>query len=262
MTFKGTSEFKEVDTRYSLQERKDLRLVRNTDGQVKVKCMKRNCPFVLYASNEGNKKVFQVKTFVDEDNCAICYKNRKVTAKWLASNYLYKYKCIATMKLVDIKKLVKQNLHIELTLTQLRRVKLLIILKIEGDVKKEFGPLRDYLGEVERSNPGSIIEMKFYRPLPEDFPIFQRLYISFDCLKRGLLAGRRRVLGLDGCFMKGVTKGKILAAIGRDGNNQMFPVAWFVVTSESYVTWKWFIKLLIKDLEMEDGDSWTIMIYQ
>ena len=54
----------------------------------------------------------------------------------------------------------------------------------------------------------------------------------------------------------------MLAAVGRDGNNQMFPIAWSVVTSENKVTWNWFIDLLIKDLDMKNGDGWTIITDQ
>ena len=61
--------------------------------------------------------------------------------------------------------------------------------------------------------------MKVYRPMPYDLPIFNRLYISFDYLKKGLLAGWMKVLGLDGCFLKGQVKGELFATVGKDGNN-------------------------------------------
>ncbi|KAK8628910.1 hypothetical protein V6N13_009490 [Hibiscus sabdariffa] len=35
-------------------------------------------------------------------------------------------------------------------------------------------------------------------------------------------------MGLDGCFLKGAFKGVLLGAVGRDGNDQMYPIAWAV----------------------------------
>jgi hypothetical protein len=52
-------------------------------------------------------------------------------------------------------------------------------------------------------------------------PTFQRIYICLDALKKGFLAGCRKVVGLDGCFFKGATNGELFCAIGRDANNQM-----------------------------------------
>jgi hypothetical protein len=37
------------------------------------------------------------------------------------------------------------------------------------------------------------------------------------------------IIGLDGCFLKGYYGGQILAAIGRDPNDQMLPIAFAVV---------------------------------
>ena len=51
-----------------------------------------------------------------------------------------------------------------------------------------------------------------------------------------------------------------MCAIARDANNQMYPVAWAVVERETNDTWKWFIALLIKDLEINDnGAGWVFI---
>lgn len=54
---------------------------------------------------------------------------------------------------------------------------------------------------------------------------FERMYICFVALKEGFAKGCRKFIGLDGCFLKSYVKGELLAAIGRDGNNRMFPIA-------------------------------------
>ena len=69
----------------------------------------------------------------------------------------------------------------------------------------------------------------------------------------------RPVIGLDGCFLKTETKGQLLSAVGRDGNNQMFPISWAVVEGENQDSWTWFIKLLMQDLGIFDGLSWTVI---
>lgn len=70
------------------------------------------------------------------------------------------------------------------------------------------------------------------------------------------------MIGLDGCFLKTYCRGELLSAVGRDGNNQMFPIAWAVVESENKDSWSWFLKLLIDDIGMEDGAGLTVITDQ
>lgn len=57
-------------------------------------------------------------------------------------------------------------------------------------------------------------------------------------------------------------KGRILTAVGREGNNQIFPIAWVVVVFEYWKTWKWFLKLLFTDLGITNkGVGWIFIIF-
>lgn len=48
-------------------------------------------------------------------------------------------------------------------------------------------------------------------------------------------------------------------AVGRDGNNQMYPVAWAIVDRENSESWGWFLEQLKVDLGLDDGLSWAII---
>lgn len=56
--------------------------------------------------------------------------------------------------------------------------------------------------------------------------------------------------------------GQLLSAVGRDRNNQMFPVAYAVVETENSDSWRWFTGLLRDDLELGDGTGFTIISNQ
>jgi len=66
-----------------------------------------------------------------------------------------------------------------------------------------------------------------------DFPVFQKIYVCFDACKKCFIAGCLKVTGVDGCFFKGACNGELICAIGRDANNQIYPVAWAVVEKET-----------------------------
>ena len=73
------------------------------------------------------------------------------------------------------------------------------------------------------------------------------------------MAGCRPIIGLDGCFLKRVCKGQLLCITEKDGNNQIFPIAWAVVAVENKKNWGWFLKCLKHDLPLGDEDNYTII---
>ena len=70
----------------------------------------------------------------------------------------------------------------------------------------------------------------------------------------------RPVIGLDGTFLKHSSlQGMILTVIGRDLNNQIYPIAWAGVNSERNDNCQWFIHRLKIDLDLGMGDLVTMI---
>ncbi|KAG8503190.1 hypothetical protein CXB51_001038 [Gossypium anomalum] len=65
--------------------------------------------------------------------------------------------------------------------------------------------------------------------------------------------GVRRIIGLDGLWLKGYYGGHLLAFVGFDTNDCIYPVAFVVVESENKQSWFWFLELLQKDLEIDNS---------
>lgn len=89
--------------------------------------------------------------------------------------------------------------------------------------------------------------------------VFFRFYVCFGRIKRAWRSYSRPIFGIDGCFLKYFTEGQLLAAVGRDSNNQMYPLAWAVVEKENEDNWKWFIGKLQNDLNLGDGSGFTVI---
>ena len=70
--------------------------------------------------------------------------------------------------------------------------------------------------------------------------------------------GYRRVIDLDRFFIKGICKGELLVDVGRDVNNNIFPITWCVISLENKENWKWFLDLLIDDLDLVRGNELTL----
>ena len=61
------------------------------------------------------------------------------------------------------------------------------------------------------------------------------------------------MIGVDGCFIKLTTGQQILAATGRDGNNNIFPIAFAIVDKENTASWSWFLTQLKYAIGGESG---------
>ena len=55
------------------------------------------------------------------------------------------------------------------------------------------------------------------------------MYVRLGAQKDGFITGCRPIIGLDGCHLKGFFTGQILAVVGGDRNNNIFPIAFAVV---------------------------------
>ena len=60
-------------------------------------------------------------------------------------------------------------------------------------------------------------------------------------------------------LLKVICSGELLSAVGRDANNHIYPIAWAVVAVENKETWKWFLNLLLKDINMGNGAGLTLL---
>ncbi|KAL0367357.1 UNVERIFIED_CONTAM: hypothetical protein Sradi_3625800 [Sesamum radiatum] len=137
--------------------------------------------------------------------------------------------------------------------------KIKAVQMIQGNLKEQFSRIRDYCLELLRNNPGSTATSKLIGAENEgENPTFQRLYIYFAACKEGFKACRK-VIGLDGCFLKGPQGGQLLTAVGTNANNNIFPIAYAVVENENKDSWVWFLTLLEEDISFENQYAWTFM---
>jgi hypothetical protein len=205
MAFRDNRQFKKALVKYGLKAHRSLRFPKDEKTKVRAECDWPGCQWSIYGSITTRSKWFKVVTFNDVHSCPPTRENKLVTSTLIAKHYYQHIKDNPTWKVALIKAAVQK--------------------------------------ELLRSNPGSTMVVCLDLDI-EDKQVFERFYVCFDGLKKGFLAGCRKVIGLYGCWFKGANNGNLLCAIGRDANNQMYPIAWAAVPIENYDTWYWFLSLL------------------
>ncbi|GKA19004.1 transposon protein, mutator sub-class [Tanacetum coccineum] len=148
---------------------------------------------------------------------------------------------------------IKAQVEIEVTRNQYERAKALVMKRLERDVLNEYKKLNDYAKALVDINPGTSVDIEVEHIGTRIPPYFKRMYVYLAVVHEGFLDGCRKYLGLDGCFLKGVVKGMLLTAVGKDANNQMFPLACGIVKTQSQSSWTWFLEHLKVDIKTKDG---------
>ncbi|XP_021740057.1 uncharacterized protein LOC110706442 [Chenopodium quinoa] len=238
--FKDIVELREAITTYSVSIGRDIKYIKNDKTRIGAKCKarERGCPWYLWASMSGNGTL-SVKTHIPQHNYGRVARVKKIRATWIASKYHGKFKINPYLKCQEIVDSIWSEWGIKISLWMALKARRMAHRLILGEYKEQYLLLHRYAQEILRSNPDNTVKFKLNN--------------------NGFLVGCRPFFGLGGCFLKGPYGGQLLVAVDRDGNNQMFPIAWACVEIENTETWTWFLCLLADDLGTADGAGYTIM---
>lgn len=256
MKFSGKKQFKEAIVDYGLRKRKEIKFIQDEGDRVRAKCTWPTCKWVCLARKTSKFESWQITSFIDEHTCPKRRDNKLVTCTRIANKFENLIKSNTDWSVQNLKATVQEEMFANVHISKIKRAKAIVSKRIQESKLGEYSHVFDYQLELLRSNPGSTCIVKLNPD--NEVPTFDKFYICFDACKKGFLAGCRKFIGLDGCFLKG-RGGEVLSAIGRDANHQMYPIAWALVDKETNETWDWFVSLLCSDLKLGDGSDYVII---
>lgn len=163
------------------------------------------------------------------------------------------------IRIWEIQDLVREVLGLYVGKNICYRAKQIVMRENMGDWKLEFVRLCDYADMIKTTNPGSSCWIKIDKETEPRKNLLVYFYVCFHAFKQGWLDGCRKIIGFDGCFLKGACTGEEFVAVGKKGNNQIYPIAWAVVDTETKHSWDWFIRYLIADLNLGTGEGLAAM---
>ncbi|XP_073223518.1 uncharacterized protein [Cicer arietinum] len=155
-------------------------------------------------SKRTSNEYWQLVSFTEDHTCHRRAKNKQAKIEWLAKKFVPMLRHTPEMKPNGLIVEALDKWGVKLSKYQAYRAKVRAIEMIQGAQREQYAHLREYADELRRSNPNSTVIIK-----------------------------------LDACFLKGEYGGQLIAAVGKDGNNQMIPIAYAVVEAETKDSWRW-----------------------
>lgn len=271
MKFESPAQLKDMLIDYGVANGHQLVFPVNDNNRLLVRCGKGetiddgsekkkkvwNCPFRLWASRITGEDSFQIKSLNDNHTCSRqFYLGSLVTYFWIAKRYFKQIIQNPEISLREMQQDIMRKYQCRVSVGQCSRAKQKVLNDFEGGLKEHYARLSDYQAEILDTNPGSTVKMAV-DTMPNGEIYFSSFYVCFKAVKDGWICGCRKIICLDGCFLK--NSGQLLSAVGRDANNHIFPLAWAVVSVENKDNWTWFLKVLSDDIEMESGLGLTLI---
>ncbi|KAL7202554.1 hypothetical protein ACSBR1_034095 [Camellia fascicularis] len=209
MKFPNPQVFREYLREFNVINGYDIRYIRNESARITAVCR---------------------HNYRGKHTCRRPYNNKQANSKYLGKKFVDEVRDDPDINIASLKKKVRREIMVDASRFQIYRAKRKAREIIAGDLAEQYHRSRDYAATVLRQNPSSHISITTD---PEKIkPTFQRMYVRLSAQKEGFLAGCRLIIELDGCHLKGIFGRQLLSAIGRDGNDNMYPIAVALVEIE------------------------------
>nr|GEU32072.1 protein FAR1-related sequence 5-like isoform X2 [Tanacetum cinerariifolium] len=196
----------------SAKSKKGKNTGRNDDSQA--------CSFVLDVHDKWISTLGEIKHY---------------TYKFLSEKIFDQVRVNLEIPIKAVQDQLHRDLEVRISMSNAFRAKAKAKRDIRGDHVLQYFMLRDYVVELQSINLNTTVKIVVERNTDPSLPtrVFQGIFFCLGALKLGFRACKRDMLGLDGAFMKGSFLGQVLATVGLDSNNGIYPLAYALVEAES-----------------------------
>ncbi|GKD59175.1 hypothetical protein Tco_1296684 [Tanacetum coccineum] len=193
------------------------------------------CPWALQITKVKNSETWEVRTYSDDHKCLQSREIHACTSKFLSKGIVDQIEKNPYILVKALQDELQKKYELGVSRQKAFRAKSAALNQVKGDYSQQYTMLRDYCLELRRANPDTTIKIEVEKDSDTDLNtrVFKRIYICLGPLKKGFKACGRDLLGLDGAFMKGPYPGQLLTAVGLDGNNFIYPLAYAIVEKET-----------------------------
>ncbi|CAI0446074.1 unnamed protein product [Linum tenue] len=253
--FKDFDTFKEAVKSYSINSKQPLKFNHSDSKRVQVVCQT-GCPWNIWVAPTDDGKAVQKRSCcLKHEGCIMIFKNNFGDANYIARRYLQRFQADPQGGVASIVQTVAEDYHWTISRWKAWRIRRIALDLLRGNAKEQYHKLQDYYAQVVRTSPGSTCFVE----TSQHSNVFKRMYCCLQPCKLGAAFCRKVVL-LDGCFLKTDYGGQLLSAVSLDGNGGSFPLAYAAVKVENGDNWTWFLNQLCRDLDIfKDSGKWTFM---
>ncbi|WOL00644.1 hypothetical protein Cni_G09357 [Canna indica] len=236
--FSSPKAFRDALHKYAIANSFMYRFLKNDGSRVTAICTVEDCPWRIHASRSSVKQEFIIKKINDAHTCGkeLSKESRRLASqRWVASIIKDKLRDTPNYKPKEIVNDLQREYGLSVNYSQAWRGKFIAKKELHNSQEEACNQLSWFCERIIETNPGSVATLH-----TSDDPRFC-FFVGFHALLYGFEHGCRPLLFLDALSLKANKEWKILAATAVDGENDIYPVAFSVVDSETNENWHWFL---------------------
>lgn len=252
---KDKEEFVEAIKLYSIRKHKQYEVVETCPTIWKIRCRLSSqcgCKWKLRACKRKCSGYFEITQYTGPNTCLhnkITQDHPNLDVNLIAQEtHLIKEQpsiSILTLRAEIVDKLGYNPAYIKVWAGEQKAIE-----HIFGNWEESYNALPKFLAALQKFNPGTIVEWNTQRLPKMNGVEFRRVFCAFTPYIKGF-EHCRPAISIDGTHLYDKYTGKMMIAMGVDGNNQIFPLAFTIVENESYSSWLWFLNRVKKHLVKE-----------
>ncbi|XP_070669067.1 uncharacterized protein [Malus domestica] len=241
----GCVDFRDKLKKFSVECGFDLKYLKNDKNRISAECSRKEsdgCLWRVYASKCDINNFFIIRKLHNLHTCKGMIqkkKNKVVGRQFVASLIKDKVQSNPLIKPKEIISNLKQFYGLDIDYSTAYFGKQMAVFELNGvDVDADkFLPW--YVESARSSNPGSVFELE----VVSESNRFLRLFIAYDAWIKGFMFCYS-MLFIDSTFIKSKYKGTLLSYCAKNGNDEIFELAYAIVDSETIANWRWFLAIL------------------
>ena len=256
--FNSKSDLQEAAKIYSIKSHQEYVVVASSKTLLILRCKKAqecDCPWKLRAMVVKDTSLFVINKYTGPHTCVNPCLNRdhhQLDSQLVSTHIKSLIQAQFTLPMATIQASVMEKWGYQISYKKALDGKHKAIRQLFGDFSQSYTELpRLFLG-IEQSNPGCAVVWKTCETNMPNTEIFQRVFWSFRPSIEGF-QHCRPVMSIDGTHLYGKYKGKLLIAMGCDGNNQLFPLAFAITEGENTDSWGWFLACIRNHVTQRPG---------
>ena len=228
---------------WAMKNNYDYIVLKSTRKWWYIRCKDKLCNWTLRAECLDGSTYFMINKCVGIHSCAPSKKSKfgkTASARTIGKLIQHRFDDANDgPKANDIIQFMRLEHSCEITYWQAWEAREYAIAAARGIPDESYAKIPKYLHMIKEANPGTHTHYE----TTEDGR-FMYLFMSFGQSVRGFYNAMRRVIVVDGTFLKNKYKGVLLVATAVDGNSNLYPIAFGVVDSETEDSWEWFLRQL------------------
>ncbi|CAA0811236.1 Unknown protein [Striga hermonthica] len=236
--------FRKAIRHYAVKKGFEFANLQTDPSRFIAKCKAEGCPWRIHASRIFDGKTIEIKRLPFEHECPTTkfQETKMANQGWCADNLTDWLKKNPTKGATDCKEKLEGDFGIQLKYSKAWSGMQVALDQIHGKYDESFQLLFNWAAQIEQVSPESLVEIEVEK-IGEKHR-FKRMFVALAPCIQGFLDGCRPFIGVDASCLNGKYKGQLASAVGVDGHNWLYHIAYGIFESETEDNWRWFLDQL------------------